>query len=322
LTADEKVKAMSVILFCCVLSVAADRPSASVAMVLLGDGVELRRGQERARPLGTLVLLWPGDRLEAAAGGEAVLVFLGDGHRERLKPGHKATVTAKGCQPATAVQPFGAALLSPTNLAALRRLRPSASGAVSVTNKEVSGAVEVPSPSKEPRMPQGPRPRVRPTYGARIGTVRPDLSWPVAAGADGYRVEVLSPERGGTKLLWQATTKKPRLSYPAKKKPLQWGGYYNWNVRPLHGNRAGEPMVRGFFRVLTKEEIRDRAEVKRLADSKVPEDWVQAAALYGVREDFDEALRLFERLAAARPTEPAFQRALADLYEMQGRPWK
>jgi hypothetical protein len=296
---------MGVLLLGCVLAVAADEPPASVALVLQGTRVELQRGKKRASPLRPNALLRPGDRLKAATDGTAVLVFLADGHRERLRPGQEATVGEKGCRPEKAVELLPVPALAPANLEALRDLCRSARAGIGV-------------PRGNP--PEAP-PHVRPLHGAAVATTRPELSWPAEDKAEGYRLEMLSGAEGREQRRpWQATTKAPHLAYPEKEKPLDTGKRYRWRVRPLHGEEAGEPIVQSQFQVLTEEEIQDLAEVKRLVDSKAPEDWLEAAALYEAHGIHDEVLRLYERLARARPEEPAFQRALANYYARAGRP--
>jgi hypothetical protein len=82
-------------------------PPPPVALVLTVQGkVALQPGgdQDKARRLGAMDLLRPGDRCLAEGTGEAVVVFLDDGHRERLKPGRRAEVGDKGCTPADAVE--------------------------------------------------------------------------------------------------------------------------------------------------------------------------------------------------------------------------
>src|SRR4051812_35111315 len=83
------------------------RPGASnpVGMVLSTKGAVMReRGKDKPRRLASMDLLAAGDRLSAADRAEAQIVFLADGHRERLKSGARATVGEKGCDPETAVE--------------------------------------------------------------------------------------------------------------------------------------------------------------------------------------------------------------------------
>src|SRR5262245_34854126 len=123
---------MHALLLAALLTTAADAPPA-VAMVLTVKGtVTLRRGEDPAKQLGAMDLLRPGDKLSTTPGGEAVLVFLDAGGRERIKPGAAATVGEKGCAPAEAVERQGGGRLSSANLASLRRLARSDRAGVGV----------------------------------------------------------------------------------------------------------------------------------------------------------------------------------------------
>jgi hypothetical protein len=299
---------MAAMLLCLVLAVADDAPPPSVAMVLHSSKVKLRRGKQKPRSLRDAAVLRPGDHLRAEAGGEAVVVFFKDGHRERLKPGREATVGGKGCTPAGAVERVSAARLSAPAQESLRTLAPSAGAAL-------SGPRDAGDPaSARP-------PRVTPLFGAAVLTGRPELSWPMVEKAEGYRVELLSGvERRPDRPLWQATTKEMRLTYPAKEKPLECGRVYRWQVRPLSGGVPGEPSLRSRFQVLTEEEAAELAGLKPLVDSKSADDWLLAAVLYEAHGVSDEVLRLCERLEKARPGQPAFPRILATYYERAGRP--
>jgi hypothetical protein len=75
-----------------------------VALVLkVAGAVTLQRGEKKDRlPAG--VKLLPGDRLAVPGGGEVVLIYFADGHRERIKPGTTATVGKERCTPDHAVE--------------------------------------------------------------------------------------------------------------------------------------------------------------------------------------------------------------------------
>jgi formylglycine-generating enzyme required for sulfatase activity len=74
------------------------------AMLLeVGGVVELRPRKGAPKPAARNVLLFPGDRLNLAAGGHIRLVVLSDLHQEWLAPGSEATVGRQGCVPASAV---------------------------------------------------------------------------------------------------------------------------------------------------------------------------------------------------------------------------
>jgi hypothetical protein len=274
-----------------------------VAMVLTAKGTPtLQRDKEAARRLGAMTLLWPGDRVEITEAGEVTLVFLQNGHRERLKA--KATVQAKGCQPADAAEQLAGPKLGAANLESLRSLATSSRGAVGVLRGDPPAKAQV----------------VTPLFGATILNERPALTW-LEAKADAYLVQLFSGGEGKEqRLIWKATVKDARLSYPEKEKSLQLGLKYRWRVTPLKGeDTSADPIVDSKFLVLTKYEIGLMSNLKPLLESKSQADLLLAAVSYEAHGVYDEALRLYERLAAMAPDEASFQSALASYYERAGR---
>ncbi len=120
--------------------------------------------------------------------------------------------------------------------------------------------------------------------------------------------------------MWKATVKETRLTYPKKEKPLKFGLKYRWRVTPLKGQDASaDPIVDSKFLVLTKYEITLMFNLKPLLESKAPADLLLAAVSYEAHGVYDEALRLYERLADLSPDEANFQMALASYYDRAGR---
>jgi formylglycine-generating enzyme required for sulfatase activity/tRNA A-37 threonylcarbamoyl transferase component Bud32 len=78
--------------------------NAPLAMILEVRGkVQLQSMRDaRQRPV-SQALLYAGDRLSLTDNAQVRLVVLSDLHQERLRPGSKATVRRKGCEPAEAV---------------------------------------------------------------------------------------------------------------------------------------------------------------------------------------------------------------------------
>src|SRR4051812_39217091 len=75
------------------------------AMVLTAKGiVKLEPPKTPKGRLQSMDLLFAGDRLVLAEGAEVLLVFLDDGHRERVQGKGEAIVTAKGCNLTESVQ--------------------------------------------------------------------------------------------------------------------------------------------------------------------------------------------------------------------------
>jgi hypothetical protein len=276
------------------------------AMVLSTHGaVTVQHGQGAPRKLSALALLHAGDRLAVAAGADARVVILADGHRERLKPGAgPVTVGEKGCGPAAAVERLPGPKLSPANLASLRGLGRSSRGGV-VVAREVS--------------PCGP-PAVTPMYATAVLTGRPDLAWSAADRADSYLVEMFTDARPkDARVLWKAQAREPHLAYPPKERLLAEGGSYRWRVQPVVGKEPGEPVVESKFSVLPEQQRAQLAGAEKLAAGPDAEGWLLAAILYEAHRAYDQALPLYERLAKRSPGEPAFQLALASYYTRAGR---
>ena len=112
-----------------------------VAMVLRADvGATLRRGGNPARPLRDMDLLRDGYVLRTGK-QEALVVFTGDGHSERILAGKTVTVHESGCQPKAAT----VRLASARREAAMRRrrmhcARRSASRAQMAASRAASGS--------------------------------------------------------------------------------------------------------------------------------------------------------------------------------------
>ena len=103
-------------------------------MLATKGAVTVERDKEKPQRIGPRHLLRPGDRLNVLASGEALLVFLVDGHREKVKAKSQATVNAKGCTPATAVERFDPAKLTAAGLDNLRDHARSERGQLTVVS--------------------------------------------------------------------------------------------------------------------------------------------------------------------------------------------
>lgn len=276
------------------------------AMVLTTKGsVSFQRGKDAAQRLGAMTLLAAADRLQLPEGSEVLAVFLVDGHRERVKGKAAATVAAKGFEPADHAERVAGPKLTPASLDSLRELARSSRGGVGVLRSDERS---------------GKTPVVTPMYGATVVTDRPDFSWPATKDAEAYEVLLLSGVEGrDQRKLWQAKVKSTKLAYPEKEKPLAAGLRYHWKIYPVKGDERGEPIISSKFFVLTKSERQILEGAKHLQDSKSAEDLLLAATLYEAHGVYEEALKLYERLAEMSPGEAGFQNALASYYERAGR---
>jgi hypothetical protein len=163
--------------------------------------------------------------------------------------------------------------------------------------------------------PKGTVPAVRPMAGATVTTGRPSLAWPAVTGATAYRVRLLDAEG---KELWTETTKTPALPYPARRKALDHGDTYTWQV--YAGKADGDRLVlTSDFEVLSEAVVKQLTALEPLVKGGDRADLLLAAATYHAYGVYDQALALYERLAREVPGEPAFHAACAAYYERGGR---
>jgi hypothetical protein len=288
------------------LPVAAER--AGLVLAVKGK-VALQPQGGVERPVRRCDLLFTGDRLSVAAGGEVHLLILGDKHRERLQANAKATLTAAGCTPSEGVQ---------TLAAVAPRLGTSYEGVPDLVSGKVAGGTL-----------RDVFPPVTPIFGARVLGDRPAFSWPAVKGATEYRVRLVRGRldllSGREKPLWTAQTKKPQLSYPAQAKPLEFGETYSWYVRARTGPNPEDEVDawESKFVIPPRETAAELDKVKALTVGKAaPADLMLAALIYYEHGVFDEALKLFEGLAKQSPKEAHLQAALAACYKRAGKPEK
>src|SRR5437868_12791479 len=153
-------------------------PAAPAAMALAAKGnVLLHHGAAAAKRPSVPELLYPGDRLETPAGGEAELVFFSDRHRELLKVKSMVTVRNNGCAPASAVvrrPPLGTDAIR--NLREIAGMAHSGRGGTTVFRGDDDSDI--------------PPPRVTPILDATVLTNRPTLTWQAVPEATSYEVQL------------------------------------------------------------------------------------------------------------------------------------
>jgi tetratricopeptide (TPR) repeat protein len=270
-------------------------------MVVMTKGaVTLERGSDK-RPLRVMDLLRAGDALETAD-DEVLIVLLDDGQRERIKPKQRATVAAKGCAPAAAVERQEKDRVPAAQLTGLRDLARNCRAGVSIPRGERPATIQV----------------VTPMYGTTVPGARPTLSWQAVEKAESYQAELWNGN--GQRLLWRATTAEPRLAYPDKEAALQPGTKYLWRVYARQGENLGpKRVVDSKFMTLTKAEARELADLPRAAVSADVAEMLLAATTYEALGVYEEALALYEKLAMKLPGGANVQIALAGYYERAGR---
>jgi hypothetical protein len=274
------------------------------AMVLAVRGaVEVRPVRGAPHPAAPKDLLYAADRLKVPAEGEVTLIYLGEGSRERVKPGAEVMIGAAGGAPAGSVERLKP--VPPAVSDALRVVRPVAGGgriAAASFRSDAGGAER--------------RPGLTPIDGASVLTDRPALAWPPppppAPGVEAYRVALRIG--GSNRLLWSATTPEPRLAYPDDQRPLRRGRSYSWTV----SDPKGATIAEGHFSVVTEEEFQSLAEVGTMARSTDPGDLLLAAMAFEAHGVCDAALAAYERLIAQSPDEPTFRAARDELRARAG----
>ena len=279
-------------------------PPRAAAMVMdLTGRVQVRPAgaQSEPRPARIGERLRPGDRLVVPADGGATLAILGVGVQERLKPGSEATVGTEGCAPTSAV-------------AERRKQRQAVSRTMSGV-RQASGdgpnAVGVARGIGDLGEPLPPA--IEPIQDSLTATDRPTFAWPAAKGAKGYRVWLLA--EGSGRLVWQAETTAPRLTYPRAEPPLDHGYPYHWKVM----DTEGRAVVEGRFGVASDSERRQLEELKPLAAGNDRADLLAAALSYRRLKCHAEAIAVLERLIKLAPGEPFHRHQLAELYRQAGR---
>jgi hypothetical protein len=279
-------------------------------MVLTVRGtVLLNRAGERPGQIGMMDFLRDGDGVTVGKAGEALLIILADGHRERLQPGRRVAVRTKGCSPAAAVVRLPGDNVSAQNLDRLRELARSGRG---------SGIVLRDPDLGEPKKGTPLNRDLTPSAGAVVLTARPRLAWAAVPGMRGYAIEV-SRKEGARRPLWRVTTSALYLEYPVHQKPLGHGTTYRWRVTKWPAGEDDRVVVDSTFEVAGKEVIQELRKL-RPPPGADPAELVLAAATFEAHRVYDRALPLYERLGRRLPNEPNFQRALARLYARAGRP--
>ena len=75
-----------------------------LAMVLRGGDATVQRGKDPAKALRDMDLLRDGDIVLAGKKEPISLVFLDDGHAERIATGKRVTLSKSGCSPDSSVE--------------------------------------------------------------------------------------------------------------------------------------------------------------------------------------------------------------------------
>ena len=269
------------------------------AMVLATKGeVTLTRQDGDSRPARVMDILYVDDTLNVE--GEARIVVLADGHKEKLTG--EVTVTEQGASPDDRVtrEPGN---LSESHLAGLKKLARSGRGGVVVPR----GDQDESEPSRTPMK------------GETLLDTRPSFSWADTEPPFGYVFTLSRETEGGSEQVWQQDMiLEPTLEYPEDREPLERGTEYRWRVGGVLGGGDTETYLSLRFRVASEEEAAQAKELRQLAESDNPDDWLLAATTLDSMGMYNPARELFRKLVTKFPKEPAYLMALAAYYERSG----
>jgi hypothetical protein len=273
------------------------RPKPAAMVLDLKGSVQLKSVGGEARPAKVCDLLYAGERLVIPADGEATVAILGLGAQERLAPEFEATVGPDGCTPVTAVAERKKQRSSVART--MKGVRPAAGDGRKAAISLRSSGDETPA--------------ITPIQGATVTAFRPGFAWPTTKGSKGYRVKLLS---GDGREFWQAEATGPKLDYPEGREALKRGYLYRWEVT----DQDSRPVTSGQFLVATESELKQVAELRRLAEGDDRADLLAAALSYRRLGCYADAIAAYERLTGLAPDEPLYRKELAELYRRAGRP--
>jgi hypothetical protein len=298
---------MHVVIFSALVLCQPTARPAPVAMVLEVKGkVEYRPASGASRRAATMDLLYPGDHLHTLTDGEALLIILETGVRERLKATTKAALGKTGCEADRGVERQEWA--GPARKAVLAGLKDLSRG------ERLAGTVTRAGLDKKPAT-------VTPLTGATVLEDRPKLTWELATKATAYQVEIWVKD-SQTRVLTESVAKPPFAFPTTNQKPLKRGLRYTWRILAVVAGGDLEFVVESDFLVASDAEVRELESVKALVESTNSADVLLAAVTYEAEDYrlYDRALAAYERLCQLRPNEAAFQAARATRYERAGRP--
>jgi hypothetical protein len=278
-----------------------------VAMVLKVDGeATLQCCQEALVCLYGGDQLRPGDQLRLADQAGLILLVIKDGHKDTRRPGTPATVQETGSAPAQAVASWESSQLPARALNTLQGH--SRSG-------RAAGVIV--------RGPDGKDlPRLSPLPGSNLLTDRHAFSWPADQQAARYFVELATgPDERSWTRLWRVETTEPRLDFP-KDRPALEGVLHRWRVTACLTNGDDKVIVNpaiASFAVATGHEKKLLQELGPLMHSDGPTDWLLAAEACEARAVFEEARKLYLKLADKLPDDARAQETLAGYYRNGGQ---
>lgn len=277
-------------------------PPVAVIVEIVGKPTRTIAGA--AKPARRLDLLRPGDEVSAGPGAGLSVVFVADGHIERLAAGSSIRVAETGGVDARGTVERRPSGMSEPNLQAFRdRIRGGRIGGGVFRSGEA-------------------RPAVAPVEGTVVAVTRPAFRWPSAPVAATYRLELLSgAATTAEKVLWSRTTKAAEIAYPDDVRPLKRGLRYRWRVVAVGAEGIEAPVVRESRFLVGPASLEPQAAaLTRQAREGEPAEQLLAGIALESLGLLDELYPLYLRLAERAATDPNLWIKAADAAARAGHP--
>ena len=281
-----------------------DRPP-PVAMVVEVTGKPTRLVAGVSKPARRLDMLRAGDRVASGTGGGLTIVFVSNGHLEKLSEGASIVVREVGGGDVKGKVERLPSTLSEPNLKALRE---------KLCSGTIGGGVF--------RSGDPPRPAVGPVDGTVVPTAKPTLRWAAVAGAARYRVELLSGAAiGGEKILWTREASATELPYPVDAPGLTRLRLYRWRVSVVTADGNESLVIKeSRFLVGPAELEAQAAALTKLVREGDPAEQLLAAVVLESLGLLDELYPFYTRLAERAESDPNLWVKAADCAGRAGRP--
>jgi hypothetical protein len=284
-----------------IIAVQAGNGGIPVAMVLSSQGHCHLLGDEESRPLRVMQCLRAGDKVVASKESETIIVFLEDGHRERIVPNSTVTCQRDGCQPKQSVQKLPSKSVVRSHVQRTRYHVRGTRGAVGLLrgggDKGAWGS--------------------QPIDTACILETKPRLAWRTVPQATNYSVSLFQAD--GIQKIWTVSTTETSIAFPTTEVPLTQGRGYRWKVSARLAQQTSQVVVNSSFLVATQREFDEIKQLQPLLESKELADLVYAALTlesYGV---YDRVITALEKAVDVSSGDQHLVDLLRNYYRQAGR---
>ena len=256
-------------------------------------------------------IIYADDRLVAAKGAQATLLFRSDGHIERVVSPGTFQVSPSGCQPKNGVEQV---VLSAQSQAVVLKISQGPDGIVQggvVVARASPPTTDTSSSDDEPKASAAPR-QIHPLSESTLLAAKPTFSWPSEAKAKKYQLSLYF--RGNR--VWSATSETAQLEFAAAT-PLNAGAMYSWEVTAELDGESAKICEGVFYTASDRQRAEAEGLVKLLAKPDVPR-LAMAAVWYKQNRFVTEAIAVHEQLAKLN-NDAAVYWALSELCWQAGR---